>query len=343
MTGSADSFERALAPHRKAVDTLILRILQRPRSDQDGPVGVTTLVELTREHLATGGKRLRGLLPAALVSAAEGDVSAARLFGACVEAVHNGTLVHDDIQDGDELRRGRPTLWTTRGMPQAINAGDAMLVGPLAALLRTDLLQPTVAAELATLLADALLETICGQVADVAFREVERPELERAEAIAAAKTVPLFRCAFEGAVVLLGGTAEQRQAARDLGRQVGFAFQVRDDLLDALGVKGRGAAGADFREGKPTWPILSAIRAGPAGQAQELRDLLHRAARGERPDAVQVGRWTAWVDAHGGITEARTAVSTALAQARQSGTAAFPATSALIIEGLCDRLARIDG
>ncbi len=343
MSSTAERFERALAAHRPAVDALVVELLRPRGTDGAGPVGVSSLVGLAEDHLATGGKRLRGLLPPALVAAADGDVAAARMFGACVEAVHNGTLVHDDIQDGDELRRGQPTLWKTRGIPQAINAGDAMLVAPMVALLNSDLVDAPVAAELSMLLGDGLLETICGQVADVAFREVNRPELERAEAIAAAKTVPLFRCAFEGSVVLLGGGQGRRRAARELGRRVGLAFQVRDDLLDALGVKGRGSAGADLREGKATWPILAALRVGPEAQGSELRDLLHKAAAGRAPTDQQVAKWTAWIAEHEGINSAREAIATALRQAEEHAAVAFAGPAAEIIGGLCVRLARMDG
>lgn len=333
----------ALARHRGRVDALLTEVVLPTFAGRPRAVGVAKTRELADAHLATGGKRLRGTLPPALVEASSGDLTAACLFGACVEAVHNGTLVHDDIQDGDALRRGQPTLWKTHGIPQAINAGDAMLVGPPLALLRSELLDRDVAAVLATLLGDALLETISGQVADVAFHAADAPDLSTAEAIAGAKTVPLFRCAFEGSVVLLGGDVVRRQAARRLGERVGFAFQVRDDLLDALGVKGRGAAGADLREGKPTWPVLSALSTGPAGEAAQLAETLHRAAAGERLRDHEVAHWTAWVSQQGGVDAARRAVEQALRQAQQHADAAFTAPAAAIVHDFCGRLARLDG
>lgn len=331
----------SLASIRALVEDQLVQILLPAAAG--GPVGATILAELAQAHLATGGKRLRGTLPAALVSAGGGDLPGACLFGACVEAVHNGTLVHDDIQDGDALRRGKPTLWKTHGMPQAINAGDAMLVGPLLALLRSDLYAPAVAADLSRLLGEALLETICGQIADVAFHSEAAPDLAKAAAIAGAKTVPLFRCAFEGSVVLLGGTDAQRKAARQLGDHVGLAFQVRDDLLDALGVKGRGAAGADLREGKPTWPMLAALRNGPPEQAASLQSLLHRAAAGARVSDEEVATWTDWVEEHGGVQAARLAVEAALTRARACAEAAFDGAGAAIVHDFCLRLAHLDG
>ena len=333
----------SLTRYRSEVEAQLVQILLPAIAQGSDTVGTAALTELAEAHLATGGKRLRGTLPPALVGAEGGDVPGACLFGACVEAVHNGTLVHDDIQDGDELRRGQPTLWTTHGVAQAINAGDAMLVGPLLALLRSDLLPPPIAADLAGLLGEALQETICGQIADVAFHAAPAPDLATAAAIAGAKTVPLFRCAFEGSVVLLGGSAAQREAARKLGEHIGLAFQVRDDLLDALGVKGRGAAGADLREGKPTWPMLAALRDGPDEESEALRSLLRRAAGGGEVRDGEVARWTDWVERHGGVQAARLAVEQALAQTRAHANAAFGPAGAAVIHGFCARLAREDG
>ncbi len=161
-------FDALLEPHRNELEfKLNARMLPLARA------GSARLQDMASDQLRSGGKRLRGLLPVALVQAGQGPMAAAFELGACIEWVHNGTLVHDDIQDGDELRRGQPTLWTIHGIAQAINAGDAMLVGPLAALLRAEAIPPDLRAPLAGLLADALLETIHGQVADLALRDLE--------------------------------------------------------------------------------------------------------------------------------------------------------------------------
>ena len=126
------SLKRWLRPHISMVLTEINAVIAArstppwARNEDDG-----RLRDLCAQHLSTGGKRLRALLTPALVGAEGGDVAAACVIGACIEVLHNGTLVHDDIQDGDELRRGQPTLWRRVGAPQAINAGDAMLVAPL--------------------------------------------------------------------------------------------------------------------------------------------------------------------------------------------------------------------
>ncbi|MEY3013953.1 MAG: hypothetical protein RIT45_2688 [Pseudomonadota bacterium] len=293
------------------------------------------------EHLQTGGKRLRGLLPAALVRAGGGPVQAAWTLGACIELVHNGTLVHDDIQDGDELRRGRPTLWKVHGAPQAINVGDALYAAPLAALA----LDPSVprhhAAQLAGLLAGALLETIRGQVADLDLHGDEEPDQARLEAVAIAKTAPLFGVAIEGAGLLLEHPASD--AAREAGRALGLAFQLRDDLLDLVGSKGRGAAGADLREGKLTLPGRLALRGASADEEAALRALLARAAAGDRPADDEVAHWVAWMHERGGVEAGRAALDALLSQARDAAVRALPAPAAVVLAAFADRLGALDG
>ncbi len=264
-------------------------------------------------------------------------------FGACVEAVHNGTLVHDDIQDRDTLRRGKPTLWTEVGIPQALNAGDAMLIAPIVRLLDSTGSRRELALELGTLLSRALLQTIHGQVADVALRDAAEVDFERALAVARAKTSPLFACALQGSAALLDLPREARERAGSAGRAIGVGFQIRDDLLDVLGTKGRGAAGSDLREGKPTWPFIAACKTAAPERVEALQTLLRRAAAGENPDAADVAGWIAWVHEVGGVDATRKALTAALSQARAAALQAFGERGAGVIGELCDRLELADG
>ncbi len=338
------SLKRYMRPHISSVLNEIHGVIAArttppwARGEDDG-----RLRDICAQHLSTGGKRLRALLPPALVQAEGGDPSAACVLGACIEVLHNGTLVHDDIQDGDELRRGQPTLWRRVGTPQAINAGDVMLVAPLLVSASSPRIPAAARARLTALLAGAVTETIRGQVGDLDLKADEMPTLEHANGIALAKTAPLFAACMEGAVVLLDGDEARCEAAREIGRHVGIAFQVRDDLLDVLGVKGRGAAGADMREGKPSWPVLAALQRGPEDEAEELQKLLDRAHHGYRPSAPDVVRWLEWVRVHGGVDAAQLALDESLAKARELATVAFPSGGAAVVDALCARLEELDG
>lgn len=334
-----------LAPHRDAVERRLAELIALPaRYAQHAPAaGAALLQSMSSHQLATGGKRLRGLLPAALVAAADGPMAAAVALGACVELMHNGTLVHDDIQDGDRLRRGQPTLWTQHGADQAINAGDALLMAPVAALLQDPDVPEDLRPALASLLAHALLETIRGQVADIALRDLAAPTLADLAAVHVAKTAPLFGACVVGAALLLRLPAAAIEAGYGLAADLGLAFQVRDDLLDVLGTKGRGAPGSDLREGKPTWPVLCAMQAGPATEAKALHELLAAAARGQAPDEVTVARWMAWVATHGGVAATEAELSLLLNRARETSSALLPPAAAQVMHALCDRLAQTDG
>ncbi|MFB6262683.1 MAG: polyprenyl synthetase family protein, partial [Bradymonadaceae bacterium] len=102
------------------------------------PEDGSPLVEMGRHHLQTGGKRLRAMLPLAVGRRLGADPDALLPFGAACELLHNATLVHDDLQDGDRTRRGESTVWSTFGSERAINLGDAMLYWPLLLIDRLD-------------------------------------------------------------------------------------------------------------------------------------------------------------------------------------------------------------
>ncbi len=293
------------------------------------------------DALGSGGKRLRALLPAALVRAGGGPVDAAARLGAAIELVHNGTLVHDDIQDGDTLRRGKPTLWRIHGQAQAINTGNQLLVAPITALAGDLTLPDGLGPRLATLLGGALLETITGQIGDLDVHGNAGADLARLEAVAMAKTAPLFGVAIQGAALLLG--LDRPEPAQRAAQALGLAFQLRDDLLDLLGTKGRGAAGADLREGKPTMPMWLALADAPASESLSIRATLASAAAGQAVDEAEIARIVAVIRERGGLERGRARLATLLDRARVAGAEALPAAAAAVWADFAERLAVLDG
>lgn len=343
------SLEELTHPFLQDLEALALDLLELPQPHvPDGatrPAGQDLLRAMLRDQMASGGKRLRALLTPAMVAQSLGgnaEVEAARVFGAAAELLHNGTLVHDDIQDGDTLRRGRPTLWTQFGVPQGINAGDGFLMGALAAVLESPAIAADLRAPLGALLASALFETIRGQVADLALRDLPRPTLMDVASVHLAKTGPLFSACFAGATVILRLGPVAQEAAFAAGKEIGLAFQIRDDLLDLLGTKGRADAGADLREGKPTWPVLAAMRDAPGPEADQVTALLRFAAGGSPPADDAVAAAVAWVRAAGGEATARADLAATLERARTAA-AVLPEGCAAVISALCERLALLDG
>ncbi|TDD13628.1 polyprenyl synthetase family protein [Nonomuraea diastatica] len=220
------------------------------------------------------GDRGKAVRPAVALLSAEavGGTAESALPGAvAVELVHAFSLVHDDIIDHDEWRRHREALWKAYGVGPALLAGDALLalaVGQLAGW-----------PEAIPYLSAALVELVQGQTADMAFEN--RPwrgpnEVTVAEYtdMAAGKTGGLLGAAAATGVAL-GGAPELADPLRDMGRDLGVAFQIVDDMLGIWGdpgVTGKPVYG-DLRRAKKTFPVLAALAADvPA--ARELSALL---------------------------------------------------------------------
>src|SRR5437588_3095765 len=222
-------------------------------------------VELERlAKPAPAGKKLRPALVLLVSQAVSAEITAAAQHAAAaVELVHNFSLVHDDIQDRSELRRHRPTLWSLWGMPQAINAGDALFALAQVVVVQDD---STLAAQLATELNRAALRLSEGQFLDIDLQQGDTPvTLEAYEAMIARKTGVLFACACRMGAMAAGASAEATEAFAAYGLELGLAFQEQDDLL---GVWGRSA-----ETGKPdAADIIERKRGLPAAMALSLPD-----------------------------------------------------------------------
>ncbi|MCA1651190.1 MAG: polyprenyl synthetase family protein [Acidobacteria bacterium] len=219
---------------------------------------VALIPEMGRYIQKSGGKRVRPavLLMASRLSGYTGE--RAVLYASVVEFVHTATLVHDDIIDGADLRRGRLAVHSRWGNDITVLLGDYLYIKSMAMALTQDSL------EIIRLLCDVTLRMIEGELyqltktGDVGISEDEHFEIIRR------KTAFLFGgCAQIGG--MLGAvTAEQEIALRDYGFNLGIAFQLVDDLLDYTAdaeVLGK-PAGSDLREGKVTLPIISLLKHG---------------------------------------------------------------------------------
>jgi geranylgeranyl diphosphate synthase type I len=186
---------------------------------------------------------------------------------AAVELVHNFSLVHDDIQDKSEKRRGRPTAWVKWGAAQAINAGDGLFV--LSNLAITDLSASYPAEtvlQAAQILHNTCLDLTRGQFLDISYEKRADLGVEDYWPMIGGKTAALLAgCCQIGA--LLGGADEfALEAYRSFGHYLGLAFQVQDDILGIWGdeaVTGKSAA-SDLVEGKKSLPVLAGL--GKKGQ-----------------------------------------------------------------------------
>ncbi|MCU4184531.1 polyprenyl synthetase family protein [Acidiferrimicrobium sp. IK] len=252
---------------------------------------------------APGGKLIRPTLALLSAEAAWADAEVGVPGGVAVELVHNYSLIHDDIIDGDTERHHRPTVWAVFGVGPAIIAGDALAVVAQQVLL--DALPH--GAPASALLADATAAMIAGQADDIAFEKRPVVSVEECVAMCAAKTGALLGAAASIGAVLAGAPPATVGALRDYGAHLGLAFQAVDDLLGIWGDPGRTGkpAGNDLRRRKKSLPVVAALAAG-GEDADELRSLVVAEPSAAPLDDEQVERAAYLVEACGGREWART-------------------------------------
>ena len=206
------------------------------------------------------GKRLRPLITLAACQALGGDWRKALPAAAAVELVHNFSLVHDDIQDHSETRRGRPTIWVRWGEAQAINTGDALLATAFLEIHRLDMGEKVILQALSKL-NNATLSLTTGQFLDLVFEQAENIPLSAYWDMVRDKTGALFGACFALAAITAGYPSAEIDKYEAFGKQLGVAFQVQDDHLGIFGdvtQTGKSAA-SDLIERKKTYPILYAL------------------------------------------------------------------------------------
>jgi geranylgeranyl pyrophosphate synthase len=245
----------------------------------------SALASMCAYHLETGGKRLRALLPLLVAEALDSAPSRIVPFGAACEMLHNATLVHDDLQDGDRWRRGRETVWYRFGTPQAINLGDAMFYYTLLLAARLDVPTPRREAIQLRILRETL-RVIEGQDVEFALKRLPAPRPEDYFGMVEGKTSGLFALPMAGAAALCGAPPEITAALEEAARHMGVLFQIQDDVLDLYGDKGREAPGSDIGEGKRSLLVIHALGTGGAEDARRLREILDEEREATTPEDV---------------------------------------------------------
>ncbi len=237
---------------------------------------------------AARGKRIRPLLVLLSTGAAGGEWQQAVPAAAAVELVHNFSLIHDDIQDHSDLRRGRLTVWKLWGIAQAINAGDAMFsLAHLSILRLEDTASASIALKAARLLQETCLELTKGQYLDMRYESQDNRSLEDYWPMIRGKTAALISACCELGALVAGAEEEKRLLYRQFGCHLGMAFQAQDDLLGIWGdaaLTGK-SADSDLLTGKKSLPILYGLsQNGPFARrwaqgpitADEIRQIAHQ-------------------------------------------------------------------
>ena len=299
----------------------------------DSPDG-STLVQMTDYHFGTGGKRLRAILPLMVAEAFEVEPGRLVPFGAACEMLHNATLVHDDLQDGDEVRRGRKTVWAEFGEPQAINLGDAMFYYSVLLCQRLDF--PAEARERASrrLLVDTL-QVIDGQEREFALKTLPNPTLSDYFRMVEGKTSGLFALPSAGAAELCDAPRDVVDGIAEAARHMGVLFQIQDDTLDLYGDKGRDIAGSDVGEGKRSALVAHALENATPKDAAWLTGVLDKDR--ERTTAEDVSQVKSLFERTGSLQFALDEMASRKQRAMSiPALASYPALRDLL-GGMCDK------
>jgi len=273
MTKSASVTELDMAELIAATEGEILRLVR------DRDPSTRGVYEMVRYHLGLDGnggrpgKRMRPLLGLLAYASITGEFERALPGAAAVELGHNFSLVHDDIEDDDEERRGRPTLWKLHGVPQAINTGDMLFTLSRIALHRlTDLgFSDATVLRLMRLYDETCLALCEGQYLDIWSSEhSEMMSVELYVDMIGRKTAALIAASIEAGALLATEDDAVIARYRAFGWALGLAFQVNDDLLGIWGAEqATGKEPSDLARHKKTLPVIYAFEhAGPDDRAR---------------------------------------------------------------------------
>ncbi len=221
--------------------------------------------EMNGEKAVDQGKRIRPLLVLLAATAVSGSWQQALPAAAAVELLHNFSLIHDDIEDCGELRRGRATVWKKWGQALAINAGDALFTLSFDALKR---LKDTVSLDAAYRSLQVLIETCVqltgGQHLDISFEKERILSIDSYWTMIAGKTAALLSASLRMGAIAGGASLDREYHLGQFGHFLGLSFQVWDDWLGIWGNANETgkSAESDLVLGKKTLPILFALERG---------------------------------------------------------------------------------
>ena len=266
-----------------AVDAVI-----RARLDSE----VLLIRQVAEYIVGGGGKRLRPLLLLLSAGAFGARGRHCHELAAVVEFIHTATLLHDDVVDESDLRRGRSTANSLFGNSAAVLVGDFVYSRAFQMMVGVNDMR------VLQVLADATNVIAEGEV--MQLMNCRNPDVKENEylGVIRCKTAKLFEAATRLGAILGGAPRDQEDAVADYGMRLGTAFQLIDDVLDYSGeqaVIGKNL-GDDLAEGKPTLPLIYAIRHGTAEQAQRVRHAIEHGGRDELAVVIETIRSTGALD-----------------------------------------------
>lgn len=222
-----------------------------------------SVYSLCWDFLERGGKRVRPYLMLTMIEAFNKDYKNGLEIASGIEIFHNFTLIHDDIEDGSELRRGKPCIHIMHGIPLAINAGDGMFVHVLKAI-STSKLSCEEKERVMKYLTHGFIQVLNGQGYELGWIQNNEWNLTEEDyfRMAIGKTGELIATSAKVGALLGGANEEEILEMESFGLEIGLAFQIQDDVLNLIGEeeKYKKEIGGDIREGKRTLIVIDALK-----------------------------------------------------------------------------------
>lgn len=271
------------------VDEALADLIRREEQVENLHDGVLYALGLDQNDQASRGKRLRPVLCLVTAECLGAQVSSAMPFALAIELFHNFALVHDDIEDGDLMRRGRPTTHRRYGIPQAINIGDYFVCKVLDTMVNGEQWNAATRLRLLRLMSEIADHTHIGQCLDMNARTSRQFTREDYLRIVREKTGYYLAAPMLGGAIIAGAGEEVLEPLRRLGHAVGPLFQVVDDVIDLTEGKGRGEVGSDIREGKRSYLVAAAAELAAPADRERMYDVL------DRPREETSAQDVAWV------------------------------------------------
>jgi geranylgeranyl diphosphate synthase type II len=257
-------------------------IIEKRISELDLPVTPPGLYDPIRYIMSIGGKRLRPALVLVAASLYRDDIEEAVLPALAMEIFHNFTLLHDDIMDNASLRRNNPTVHIRWSHNTAILSGDVMSILSYRYLLQT---RPAILPALLEVFTKTAVEVCEGQQMDMDFESRSEVQVEEYMRMIELKTSVLIAASLKIGALVGGASEKDADLLYHFGKNLGLAFQLRDDYLDVFGDPSRfgKSLGGDILADKKTFLLLKALE---TAKGQERKELLSpRSAK--MPDSIK--------------------------------------------------------
>ena len=253
---SASNVLAALGQHKEVVEGIIQENLSKIQQER---------LRGAMSHLFTGGgKRLRAIMPRLVGDAVGNGHQGHYTLGACIEIIHNFTLVHDDIMDQDPIRRGLDAVHVAYDDPTAINAGDAMLALGFEMLADSSHIEDSQLRHVVSAIGQMVRHVAEGQQEDFEFEDRDSVSEEEYISMIAGKTSAMFETCAETGAILAGADSETVANMANWGLNLGLCFQIMDDYIDMTSdteTLGK-PAGSDIVQGKRTLIAIHALESG---------------------------------------------------------------------------------